>query len=190
MISVSSTQVDELAKSLKGLMKKVDRNLATAINATAKKTTTFAARELRKELKVPVNVLKKILRNKARATPDRLQARITVWTGYPIPLKYFSASQTKKGVTYRISPKQKGKMIYRDAFIAKQYGGNVYRRVGKERGPLQKIFGPSPGAAFAAAGLEGKVRDFAQKELPKQIDRRIRLANLREAGVVKKKTGV
>jgi hypothetical protein len=190
MITVSQTGLTELTKALKGVERKISINLAAAINATAKKTTTYAARELKSHLTVPVGILKKALRAKSKASANRLQARIEVWEGYPIPLKYFRAKQTKKsGVTYKVDPKAGRKSIIRDAFIAKQYGNNVYKRVGKDRGPLEKLHGPSPGIAFKEAGLEDKVRRFAEAELPKQIDRRIRLALLREAGIVNQRKG-
>jgi hypothetical protein len=191
MITVSVGGLNELSQAVKNMKNGLRINLSTAIAKTAKKTTTFAARELKKTLPVPVRILKKAIRIKSRPTPNRLQATITVNQGYAIPLKYFGAKQLKNGaVTFRVSTaKGSPRRIDRQAFIVKQYGGNVYRRKGKERGPLEQLYGPSPSEAFIAAGLESKVRDFAQKQLPLEIKERIRLALLRNAGLVAKRKG-
>lgn len=182
------TGIEDLAKAFQGVEKLIARNLATAINATKKKAVTFASRELRKELPVPARVLKKILATKSKATENKPYARLVMWTGYPIPLRYFGAAKTKNGVTYRRSKADKGRMIAKDAFIIRK-GGKVYRRVGPGRGPLIEVFGPSPGDAFAAAGLEAKVLAFIEAQLPKEIKERVRLALLRQAGIVKQRKG-
>jgi hypothetical protein len=185
-IQVSIQGMSELASALKGVEKKIKINLAAGINATAKKVTTFAARELKKTLPVPVGILKKALRAKGKANQKKLYAIVAINKGYPIPLKYFGAKQTKSGVTYRI---QKGgrRSINRKWFVVPQYGNGVFVRLGQKRYPIETVYGPSPSEAFKAAGLESKVRQFAESELPKQIDRRIRLALLRASGVVKQR---
>ena len=187
--NVKVTGVEELAKVFNGVEKLIARNIATAINATKKKAVTFASRELRQTLPVPARILKKTLATKSKATENKPYARLVMWTGYPSPLRYFGAAKTKKGVTYRRSKADKGRMIAKDAFIIRK-GGKVYRRVGKERGPLVEVFGPSPGDAFAAAGLEQKVLAFVEKQLPLEIKERVRVALLRQAGIIKQRTGV
>ncbi len=187
--SVKVTGIDELSAALKGIPKVVARNIATAINATKKKAVTFASRELRKELPVPARILKKVLATKSRATENKPYARLVMWTGYPIPLRYFGAAKTKNGVTYRRSKADKGRMIARDAFIIRK-GGKVYRRVSRERGPLEEVFGASPGDAFQSAGLESKVLAFVEKQLPIEMKERVRVALLRQAGIIKQRKGV
>lgn len=186
-VKIDASQIVELQRALAGTKRKLDREIATAINATAKKVRTEAARELKKEMAVPVAILKKVVRNKSKATKDRLSAKIGLFRGYPIPLKYYKATQTKKGVTYKINPKVKRKSILRDAFIAKQYGGNVYKRVGPARGPLQQQYGPAPGDFFDGINLVRKSRDLAEQELKKQMTRRIRFVLMEAAGELRGK---
>lgn len=189
-IDIDPGQIKELREALKGVKAKLPREIATAVNATARTTRTAAARELRSDLSVPVRILKKSIAIKGKATKNNTSAVIRFWGGYPIPLKYFGAKQTKKsGVTFKISPRHNRRSVIRDAFIARQYGGNVYRRKGKPRGPLEKLHGPSPGESFEKAGVLNVALATAKKELPKQMKRRINLMLLRAAGTVPQRKG-
>jgi hypothetical protein len=187
--NIQVTGIEELAAALKGIESKLARNVATAINKTKKKAVTFASRELRKEIPVPSRVLKKLLTNKSSANPNKLYARFVVWSGHPIPLRYFAAKQTKAGVTYRRTKADKGRMIARDAFIIRK-GGRVYKRVGKARGPLEQVFGPSPGQFFQPTNLEAKLQPFISKQLPLEMKERVRVALLRQSGIIKQRKGV
>ena len=181
-ISVDKASIERIKTALGDLSRRMPRELATAINATAKKVRFEAAKELKKSLKVPVRILKKVIATKSKAKADSLQAVIGLWEGHPIPLKYFGAKQIKRGVTYKIDPRLKGKSVLRDAFIPTQYGGRVYRRKGKARGPLEQVYGPKPGDVFAQTDLIAKATAVARTELPKQIERRIRFLTLKASG--------
>ncbi len=201
-VGIAKGQLDAIRQSLGDKASRLPREVATAINATAKKVRFEASKALKQELKVPVKVLKKAIKTKSNATKDQLQAIIRLWKGYPIPLKYYGATEVGKakkpkkakgkktkakkqkavGVTYRINPGHKVKSILRDAFIVKQYGGNVYRRVGANRWPIKQVYGPSPGEAFEAAGIGALAAKVAASELPKQLQRRIRFLMRQTSG--------
>jgi hypothetical protein len=179
-ITIDQSSIDNIKTVLGDLSRRYGRELATAVNATAKKVRFEASKELKKELKVPVKILKKVIKQKARATEDKTQATIGFFKGYPIPLKYFGAKQLKKGgVSFKINPKFRITSVLKNAFIVKQYGGNVYERAGEKRFPLKKQFGPSPGSAFETLQLIPKMLVVAQAELPKQVQRRIRFLTLK-----------
>ncbi len=181
-IQVNQDSITKLGNALGDLRKRLPRELATAVNATAKKVRIQAARLIKKELNVPVKILKKVIKAKSKANAENGTAVIGLFKGYPIPLKYFKPTQLKRGVTYKISPKLKGKSVLRDAFIVKQYGGNVYKRAGAERYPLVRQHGPAPGDVFEQAGIVAASIATAKEELPKQIERRIRFITLQASG--------
>ncbi len=186
-VGFDKESLKRLEQSLNGLASQLPREVATAINATAKKTRTEAARELKKELNVPVKVLKKAIKGKSKASAKDLQAVVGLIKGYPIPLRYFKPSKTKAGITAKINPKIKGKAgrtVYPHAFAVKKYEGRIYQRAGKPRGPLkgQQVYGPSPGNAFEAAGIGPLAAKVAAAELPKQLERRIRFLLLKQSG--------
>lgn len=181
------TAMEGVAKVLEDLGANVAIQMSAAISKTAKQVRIKAARELKKHLAVPVRILKKSV-IKGKTDKQAMNAVIYLNPGYPIPLKYFGAKRYKRGkggVTYRVDPVSKVRSIIRDAFIPPQYGGNVYRRKSKNRGPLEKQFGPSPGQVFEQAGIVQLAVNVAQEELPKQIQERIRLLTLKASGKLK-----
>lgn len=190
-VSIDEKQIARMADALGDVASRLPRHIATAINRTSSKVRTHAARQLKTELTAPVKVLKKSIRIKSKANQSKLSATIGLFSGYPIPLKYFRASQTKRnGVTYKTNPKYKAKSRVTDAFINKTfYGGNVLRRVGKDRGPLKVVYGPSPGDAFERGGVAAKAMKVAETELPKQMERRIREVLLRNSGTINLRKG-
>jgi len=181
-ITINQASVEAVKKALGDLSRRYTREIATAINATAKQVRIQASRALKTEMNLPSKLLKKALYTKSTASPDSLRAVIGLYRGHPFPLKYFKAKQIKRGVTYKINPKLKGKSVLRDAFIINQYGGNVYMRSGTARGPLIKQHGPAPGDAFEKLGIAAMALAVATEELPKQINRRIRFLNLKASG--------
>jgi len=186
---VNTDAMTRFARVLGGAEKQIRRNVATAINDTKKKTVTNASRVLKAELPVPVRILKKTLSSKSAARENKLYARFSVWGGHPISLKHFKTRQTKVGVAYKPSKSSGGKSSVQSAFIIRK-GGKVYRRAGKQRGPLVEQFGPSPADAIRVTGLEAKSVAFIRDQLPKSIERRLRAIELAKAGKIKLKTGM
>jgi len=180
-VTISQASVEAVKKALGDLSHRYPREIATAINATAKQVRIQASRKLKTGMNLPSKLLKKAIYSKS-ANPESLRAVIGLYRGHPFPLKYFKAKQIKRGVTYKINPTLKGKSVLRDAFIVRQYGGNVYLRSGTARGPLIKQHGPAPGEAFERLGIAALAVAVATEELPKQINRRIRFLNLKASG--------
>lgn len=196
-IAIDQAAVNRVIKALGDNGKNYPREIATAINATAKKVRFEASKILKQELMVPSKILKKVIKQKSKATSDGLKATIGLWEGYPIPLKYFGAKSIVKkrkgkkfyyGVTYKINPKHGVRSVLRDAFIVKQYGGNVFlRQEGEKRYPLRRQNGPAPGDVYATTDLVSKVVKIARETLPKEIEDRIRFLNLKATGQLRGK---
>lgn len=181
-IGIAKGQIARLEAELKEKANRLPREIQTAVNAVARKLASDAAKDLSKEMPLKQRTLKKIVKQKAKATPQQLRAIVRIGEGYNIPLKFFNAKQIKRGVTYKQSRNVKGKSILRDAFIVKRYGGNVFKRVSEGRGPLQKQLGPKPGDYFERLRIVEKARAKVEAELEKQIERRIRFLRLKAAG--------
>ena len=96
-----------------------------------------------------------------------------------ISLKAYDAKMLKGGnLTYRIMTAGKRQSI-RGPFIIAAYGGHVYRRRGRERGPLVKLYGVSPwGVAFGKKGVQRDVKTamakMYRKRIIHEVDRLIR----------------
>lgn len=188
-IEIEAKEIEKLRQALGRMERRLPRELATAINATARKVKTETAKELKKYLAVsPTSILKTVVKFKAKATANQTEAVIRFQKGFPIPLRYFRPRQMKRGgggVTYKIDPAFNRRSIIRDAFMPPRYNGRVYRRIGIQRGPLEQLYGPAPEEAYQKGNIDRVMIRVARQQLPYQIERRIRLLILREQGIVK-----
>ena len=158
------------------------RELKVAVSKTAKQVRIKSARKLRTVLNAPVKVLKRAIVG-GRTTNEGLSAEVILRGGYKIPLKYFGARQTKKGMAYKISPSNRG--VIPGAFKVTRYENNVYQRISKQRGPVKQEKGPSPGEVYESAGVTTTALETAREQLPKQIQERIRFLTIKAQGKLK-----
>lgn len=180
-VSVDQAALKRLQDALKEKSSRLPRELATAINATAKKCRLEASRLMNKQFKVPAKVMKAAMKNKSSANAKKLQAVVGLRDKFLLPLKHFGPTQIKRGVTYKLKPEMKGRSVLRDAFIIQTYGGRVYRRIGKERGPIKQVYA-SLGNVYEQLGVAAVVEKVAREQLPKQIDRRIAFLSKQTSG--------
>jgi hypothetical protein len=178
-------KLGELRKTLNGVGKDFNRNLAVAVNDTSRFCKSQISKEIQSTgLNVTQKVIKSGLADSGRATAGRTSVTVTLKKGFRFGLNAFKARQTKKGVTYRIT-KGGGAGRITNAFIPTRYGqGKVYVRQGKERGPLRQMRGVSPFGVCAKNKKESLVAKKTQAELIKQIDRRIRFLLLKASGKI------
>lgn len=160
--------------------KKLRQQIAIALNQTAKKTERALAKEIAKELVLSQKEIKTTIKQDRKATREVLATNVVQKESDRIPLKRFKARQNKTGVRYRISKKTGGKTI-KSAFIAETLGSHAYKRAGKKRLPIKKLWGPSPWGVTVKNNLDRVVMDRdIEPELIKQIDRRIRAINFKK----------
>lgn len=172
------------------LSRRLNREVATALNAVSRKAAFEGSKLLAPVLPVkPVKILKKVIKQKIRATPDSLSATLSFWAGFPFPVKYLGA-KAKKAASKRSSKVggyvvhntlNGGKFYTHNAFIAERFGNNAYQHIAGSR-RLRKIYGPSPGEAYKQTNYIAKVTEVIRQELPKQMERRIRFILLKQAG--------
>jgi hypothetical protein len=174
-VTFDQASLTRLTNTLKDSAKSIGREIATAINGTSKKCSILAARELKKEIKVPVKILKKAVKPGIKANPENLTTTVTLGKGHPIPLKYFLGKVNLKLTKRQRTAVGKG-------FIVNKYKQHVFKRSTNKRGPLVRQDGPAPGDAFERAGIAQITEKTARDELPKQVERRIRFWELKLAG--------
>ena len=81
--------------------------------------------------------------------------------GKRIPIMAMKAKQTRKGVTYRSQGKRK---LIPSAFIATMPSGHrsVYKRKGKPRLPIAKLYGPSIPKVFVKDAVNRAMEETAR----------------------------
>lgn len=183
-IDIDKAQVERLKAALGERAKRIGSEVAIAINATAKKVSLEISKEIRKELSASAKAVNKNISQSRKANKVQLGATVRLAKSKRIALKEFGARQTKLGVSYKTS-KTKGRKAIRSAFIVDKLGSHVYTRIGKTRLPIDKKYGPSPWGVFVNnGGMRPAVVAMANRELKKQIERRIRFRTLQQTGAI------
>jgi hypothetical protein len=185
-VTFDQASITRLTNTLKDSAANIGREVATAINATSKQCSIVSARLLKFELKVPIKILKKATRPGIKANPKNLTTTVTLKGGYPIPLKYFlgKVKMVSPGEIERARPRytKKQRATIGKGFVVNKYKDHVFQRETSKRGPLVRQNGPAPGDAFKQAGIAEITEQVARRELPKQVERRIRFWKLKLAG--------
>ena len=180
-------RLEQVAKSLGSNLKK---ELAVAINKTAKKCESTVAKKVAKEIFVTQKVIKSQLKTQKAKAGGEQRAKVTLQVSTRIPLRDFGARQTKAGVSYKIS-KTSGRGFVQGAFQGPKPGvmkaswrGHVFRRATKSRLPIIKLMGPSVWGAFVINDHVSMTADETQAELKKQVEERIRFLTLKQSGAI------
>jgi hypothetical protein len=189
--SFNKSAVEQLSKLLKGEDKKVRQQLYISVKAAATKTKGHIARELKKKCGLQAQTLKKFIRIKI---PDKTKPGAVVivrdskvW----LSLRHFNAKQIATGTQAKVNPSA-GPTVYQSAFMGPRAGvmsiklrGNVYKRVGASRNPIEMVRAPDPVDVFNANNMETITVQFSRKELTKQVERRIQFLTAKLQGKIK-----
>jgi hypothetical protein len=184
-IDIDSQSLASVKKVIESLGASIRKELNIAVSETTRQVRIKASRKLKEVIPVPVKVLKKAIAVSKKSDVSNLTSEILMIEGYPIPLKYFGAKQTKKGVTHKNAGVEKSRGLLPNAFVVNRFRGNVYQRTTKQRGPLAQQKGPAPSEYYKSAGVTDLALDTARDQLPKQINERIRFLTLKAQGQLK-----
>lgn len=188
----ATVDASKVKKKLAYIIEDMSTAIAIGVNSTSKKARKESVKSLKKAMNVtlPPKVFKSAVRAKGVASKSHLSAIIALERGYPISLRYFNPTQTKKaGTSVRMNNNVKGKAgrkFLPTAFVVKRLGSKVFERKtrgkGSKRLPIIEQFGPNAGDFMEAAGVKEMAVALIRKELPKRIQRRIRFLLLKQSG--------
>ena len=183
-ISINVKQLTRLREAVNGARKVMEVEIAAAINATAKKTRLEIGKTVRETIAIKKKESEQPLKISTKASKGSLSSTVRLQKTPRLPLKSFSARQDKKGVSYKIS-KQGGRKRLNGAFEWAAIG-HFFIRAGTARLPIHKLDGVSAWGAFIKNDFTPEQMKATEKELAKQIERRINLNVLRANGLVPK----
>lgn len=147
----------------------LEKAIARASRRVAKQGVTFISKEIRAK----VNIKKSDLDRKVLTTKQhgKTGQHITLQATGRFPLKYFGAVQAKKGVTYKIESGRGRKRLAVGAFGPNipRLGGQVFRRVGKNRLPIIPLFGVSPWGTFMANKMLEPTRPYLSRKFAARV---------------------
>lgn len=181
-ISLNERKYKALKDSLDGKVKAIQKELAVVINKTAKQGERVLAKEVHAELATTIKAIQDKIKIRGRATKENPTSKIALSKSDRLSLRVFSPRETKAGVTYRIS-KTKGRKTAKSAFEVKKLSKHIWKRKGKSKFPIVKLQGPSPWGVAVVNDMQKPASEKIQRELTKQINRRVDF-------ILKKKTGV
>jgi hypothetical protein len=204
-VEVDQASLQAMTKSLGEFAHQLPRHLATAVNRVSKSVRADAAKRVGKIANIGLHnsnvgnskpiqkakTLKKAIRQKGKATPEKARVIINLWDGFPFPVKYHSAQGytarrggkvTRQGVRYKTHAGGGWTSIL-DGFIVARFGGNAYTGIPGAR-KLIKVLGKRPGDYFAEGGVPAAAAQVAAERLPVEIKRRIRELNLAREGKI------
>lgn len=189
-VTIDPGQIAAMKAAIENTGRNLRKELAVACNATASKGKSLIAKQIGKELATPQKNIRATISQSKKAKDSDISATLEVRKDRRISLKEFGARQTKKGVSYKIS-KTRGRKSIPGSFQGPRPGlinvrtkGNVFKRVGKARLPIVKLYGPSSWGVFVVGKKQGPSVTEIEAELKKQIDRRIRFIALKASGTI------
>lgn len=191
-IEIEAKQLKRLRVAVGKAGKSFPKELSAAINATAKKSRLEIGRQIRAQVNIKKAIAEKQINIRGIATAQRPVGKVSIDKSNREGLQHFGARQNKSGVTYKINKQgSRGRvdgafMGPRPGALAPKLHGGVFKRVSKSRLPIVKLFGVSPWGAFKRNDMEPIQVEFIEKNLQKQMERRINLNILRANGLVKR----
>jgi hypothetical protein len=191
-IEVNAKQLTALRKACGEAKKTFAKELAAAINATAKDVRLKISRDIGSEITMPAKDIKDRISTRDKATAVNPVAVVSLGWKKREGLQYFKARQTKSGVTYKIS-KKGGRGVVLGAFMGPSPGtfapklhGGVFKRIGSARLPITKLRAVSAAGAFVKNKHDAVMPGFIEQKMLAQMERRINLNVLRANGLVPK----
>ncbi|EJF84183.1 hypothetical protein MCU_00851 [Bartonella elizabethae Re6043vi] len=152
--------------------------LRNAVNTAAKQVERFTEKQVADLSSAQSKRVKKGVYIKDKATAQFLETDI-IGSGTPIPLKFFKAKETKRGVTYKLFGK---KQILPHGFIKGgsfpkrvdlKMGGNVFQKDDGDKFPIAKQEGPSIATVMSKPEIANAIAQYASERLTKNIQRQL-----------------
>lgn len=138
-VTIDTSALKRLSNAFAALADRQQHHvIRRALNRTGDMAYTRVVRVLAEETGAQQKAVRAALR-KQRASHSALRYEIVARGGF-IPLRDFGARQTRKGVS---AAPWGVRRVFPGAFIVKSKGGHVFKRTGKKRLPIEKLWGPS-----------------------------------------------
>ncbi|WP_375663133.1 hypothetical protein [Bartonella sp. CL266QHHD] len=154
--------------------------LRNALNTAAKQVERFTEKQVADISSAQIKRIRRGVYIKEKATARFLETDI-IGSGTPIPLKFFKAKETKRGVTYKMFGK---KEILPHAFIKggsfpkrvelKKLNGNVFQRADGDQFPIAKQEGPSIAKVMSKPEIASAIAQYANERLTENIQRQLK----------------
>lgn len=144
-ISIPEQQLKSIEQQLENIPRQAPHIIRRALNRGLTTMQTTAKKEVRNKYHIKAGHIQEHL-SSDKATTSDLQVRLS-GKGRPIPLDRFKYAPTtvnhkrKKPVT--VAVKKDGNKVLPGAFVKDVNGNKIFKREGKKRLPIKRLYGPS-----------------------------------------------
>lgn len=145
--------------------------LRRALNHTGDKAYTLVRRELSMVMGLKQADLQRRGLSRRRANSADMMYQIVGRGGF-IPLKDFAARPGVRGVS---AAPWGVRRMFKGTFIVGTIGGNVFKRVGKKRLPIEKLWGPAIPREMVREAVSTAFYYVAETELPARVEHEVRI---------------
>lgn len=174
-IVIDETNLEAVAERLGEFRNKAPNAAANALNRSLTNVSSNLKKEVRAKYHVKAGDIQKTLKIK-RASAAKLSAEVRS-TGSPISLEKFKVSpktvNPRRKTQLKIAIKKNGTKQILGAFIADVNGNKVFKRVGKNRLPIDKLFGPSVPQMADEEGVVDVVNTKAAETYEQRLEHEI-----------------
>ena len=174
-IVIDETGIEEVAQRLGEIRNKAPNAISNALNRSLTNVSATLKKEVRSQYHVKAGDIQKTLKMK-RATAAKLSAEVRS-SGSPISLDKFKVSpktaNPRRKSQLKIAVKKNGTKQILGAFIANISGNKVFKRVGKHRLPIEKLFGPSVPQMASEEGIVDTVNTKAAQTYAQRLEHEI-----------------
>lgn len=171
MIHVRIDGLAQVQRALKDLGEKTHNRIVTSsLTRAGTAMNTMADKAVRSELNLKKADTRQVI--KLRKPTKRIPEATLFISHAPIRLMHYGGKAITfkkkfgggKGVTVKVKPKG-GRKLVQGGFILRTKHGRalIVRRVGRERLPIEKLFGPEPYQVIKKQNLEPKIAKRGQE---------------------------
>ncbi|MGG3448634.1 phage tail protein [Domibacillus aminovorans] len=179
-IQIDRRMLEDVQNRLGHFQNKAPQVISSALNRALTNVTSNISKETRQKYNIKAADIKSTL-EKTRASKTSLNA-IVRSRGSLIPLDRFKVSPRKvtpkRKASIKIGVKKNGMKTLSGAFVADINGLKVFRREGRKRLPIDRLFGPSVPQMLKSEEIRERINREGQDTFYRRLDHEIdRLLN-------------
>lgn len=183
-VSIDRNMLEDVQKRLGQFEKKAPQAISSALNRALTNVASNISKEVRQDYNIKAADVKETL-IKTKASRQNLNA-IVRSRGNLIPLDRFKVSPKKpapkRKAPIKVGVKKNGVKPISGAFVADISGVKVFQRQGKQRLPINRLFGPSVPQMLKNEEIRNVINEEGRETFYRRLDHEINRILERGAG--------
>lgn len=174
-ISVPERQLNAIEQQLEHIPRQTPHIVRRALNRSLTTMQTAAKKEVRTRYHIKAGDIQSHLTSE-KATTSNLQVRLA-GKGSAIPLDRFKYSpktaNPKRKKAINVAVKKNGNKALPGAFLTDLSGNKIFKRLGKKRLPIERLYGPSVPQMMENENIPNLVTDEGMKTFDTRVNHEV-----------------